>query len=130
MEAARSVQNFFGNVYCSAYVNSLVTLKDGLSQIFPGGLDGPIEDELQRVYGPFDLEELFPYELAAIEDYMGALRSGEIVRDESLLISQVEPLAAALALCDEAVSSEVAAAEQDREDYLNDYNFYRYLQAL
>lgn len=36
---AKSFRDFFSQVYCSAYVNSLVTMKDGLSQIFPGGLD-------------------------------------------------------------------------------------------
>ena len=36
---AASFRDFFAEVYCMAYVNSLVTMKDGLSQIFPGGLD-------------------------------------------------------------------------------------------
>ena len=50
--------NFFANVYCAAYVNSLVTMTDGLSMFTPGSLDADIVKELQRVYGPFRPKEL------------------------------------------------------------------------
>ena len=66
---AASFRDFFAEVYCAAYVNSLVTINDGLSQILPGGLDWKIEEELQRVYGPFDLDRLDVVEIAAIEAY-------------------------------------------------------------
>jgi len=33
------LSDFFNEIYCAAYINGLVTMKDGLSQIFPGGLD-------------------------------------------------------------------------------------------
>ena len=39
ISAADSFRDFFAHVYCAAYVNALVTMKDGLYQIFPGGLD-------------------------------------------------------------------------------------------
>ena len=54
---------FFANVYCAAYVNSLVTMTDGLSLFTPGGLDDQIVDELQRVYGPFETSELDEIEI-------------------------------------------------------------------
>ena len=50
--------NFLANVYCAAYVNSLVTMTDGLSMFTPGSLDADIVKELQRVYGPFRPNEL------------------------------------------------------------------------
>ena len=50
--------NFFANVYCAAYVNSLVTMTDGLSMFTPGSLDADIVKELQRVYGPFRPNDL------------------------------------------------------------------------
>ena len=46
IDEAKHFRDFFANVYCQAYVNSLVTMRDGLSQIFPGAFDGQIEDEL------------------------------------------------------------------------------------
>ena len=41
---ADSFRDFFAHIYCAAYVNSLVTMKDGLNQIFPGGLSQSISD--------------------------------------------------------------------------------------
>ena len=41
---AKSFRDFFAHIYCAAYVNSLVTMKDGLNQIFPGGLSQSISD--------------------------------------------------------------------------------------
>ena len=35
--------NFFADVYCQAYKNALVSTRDGLWSIIPGGLDQPIE---------------------------------------------------------------------------------------
>jgi len=53
-----------------------VTLQDGLSQIFPGGLDWKIEEELQRAFGPFELEKIDVVEIAAMEAYITAIESG------------------------------------------------------
>lgn len=86
VDKATSFRDFFANVYCSAYVNSLVTLADGLSQIFPGGLDGAIEAELERVYGPISDDQVDMIEIAAIEAYMGALESGDFVTNDDILI--------------------------------------------
>ena len=51
IDKAVSFRDFFAKVYSQAYVNSLITLKDGLHSIVPGGLDGPIEEELARIRG-------------------------------------------------------------------------------
>lgn len=69
LDAAVDFRDFFAEVYCSAYVNSLVTMQDGLSQIFPGGFDLAIEEELQRAYGPFEIEELDAIEISAMTAY-------------------------------------------------------------
>jgi len=130
MTKALSFRDFFAEVYCMAYVNSLVTMKDGLSQIFPGGLDWQIEEELQRVYGPFEEDQMDMIEIAAVEAYMGALESGDFANDDSSLIAAVTPLEEALVLCDQAVVEEIEGAKQDREDYLYDFNFLRYLRTL
>ena len=126
--AAVSFRNFFGDVYCSAYVNSLVTMKDGLSQIFPGGLDEAIEDELQRAYGPYRYEQMNTVEIGAITEYFEALEAGSFSNDDSVLIKAAKPLREAINLCDSQVHKEIGVAEQDRDDYLNDYNFHRFLQ--
>ena len=83
---------FFSDVYCSAYVYSLVTMKDGLSQIFPGGLDFAVEDELQRIYGPYDadnVELVDEVEIEALVSYIQAMEGGLYERDESILIDRV-----------------------------------------
>ena len=130
IDQARSLRDFFANVYCAAYVNSLVTMKDGLSQIFPGGLDVLIELELQRVYGPFEADQLDMIEISAIEAYMAAVTDGSYVMDESSLIPAVEPFTDAFALCSSEVNGEIDAAKQDREDYLNDVNFLNFLKSM
>jgi len=127
---ALSFRDFFADVYCMAYVNSLVTMTDGLSQIFPGGLDWQIEDELQRLYGPFSEDQMDMVEIGAVESYMLAIESGDFANDDSTLIDAVEPLMSALDLCDPAVVDEIEGAKQDREDYLYDYNFLRFLRDL
>lgn len=130
VDEANSFRDFFANVYCQAYVNSLVTMKDGLSQIFPGGLDGSIESELDRLYGPLDDANIDLIEIAAIEAYLDAIETGVYVRDESTLIAAVTPLDSALNLCETSIVDEVSKAKTDREDYQNDYNFLRYLESL
>ena len=106
-----SFQGFFAEVYCSAYVNSLVTMKDGLYQIFPGGLDMKIETELQRAYGPFDQTQLDDKEMTAITAYMDAIADGSYVSDDSVLIDNVEPLSEALAMCKGSVQEEMEQAK-------------------
>lgn len=69
-------------------------------------------------------------EVNAVGDYLAALESGDFVNDDSTLLSAAEPLDDALALCDEAVVEEIEGASQDREDYLFDANFLRYLRTL
>ena len=75
---ADSFRDFFAHVYCAAYVNALVTMKDGLYQIFPGGLDSDIASELQRLYGPLEegSAELDKIEIASVEAYFDALSNG------------------------------------------------------
>jgi len=127
---ATSFRDFFADVYCAAYVNSLVTMDDGMTQIFPGGLDWTIEEELQRAYGPFEQDQLDVVEIAAIEAYMVAVEAGDFSDDSSVLIAAVTPLADAIKRCDPIVTDEIALAQKDREDYLYDNNFLRYLRTL
>lgn len=47
LDEHESFNTFFADVYCVVYKNALVTLRDGLSQIFPGGLDVSIEDAIK-----------------------------------------------------------------------------------
>ena len=85
---ADSFRDFFAHVYCAAYVNALVTMKDGLYQIFPGGLDSSIAAELQRLYGPLEegSAELDKIEIASVEAYFDAVISGVFKTDDSSLI--------------------------------------------
>ena len=128
-----SLETFFADVYCAAYVNSIVTMKDGLSQIFPGGLDFAVEDELQRIYGPYDpldIEAVDGVEVEALISYMQAIEGGEFERDESILLDMVTPVQSAIARCKSSVVDEMDEAIEDREEYLDDYNFLRFLQTL
>ena len=132
MSQANSFRDFFAHVYCAAYVNALVTMKDGLQQIFPGGLDGSIADEIQRLYGPLaeGTAEMDIIEMASVEAFFEALDSGMWEEDASSLIQAGAPMPDAMSLCTENVTSDVALAQQDRDDYLNDVNFLSYLKSL
>lgn len=113
IDETEALETFFAEVYCSAFVNSLITMKDGLSQIFPGGLDFAVEDELMRVYGPFDIDNveiMDQVEIEAVMSYMAAIEGGEFERDESILINRVEPLAEAIALCTGPITEEMEGA--------------------
>lgn len=130
VEQARDFQSFFANVYCNAYVSSIVTMKDGLYQICPGGLDLDVKSELQRAFGPFTDAEFDSIETAAIATYQDAIDQGTFIVDSSILINEVTPLEDALKLCDKVVTDKIAQARIEREDYLMDYNFIRFLQTL
>ena len=129
---ANSFRNFFAHVYCAAYVNALVTMQDGLYQIFPGGLDSSIAEELQRLYGPLEQgsAELDQIEIASVEAYFDAVMHGDFEPDESSLIQTGEPLAQGVGLCAANISDDIMLAQQDREDYLNDLNFLNFLKTL
>lgn len=107
-------------------------MKDGLQQIFPGGLDKSISDEVQRLYGPLDegSAELDAIEIASVEAYFDALQTGLWTTDESSLIQVGEPVSGALALCADNISEDISLARQDRDDYINDLNFLNYLKSL
>lgn len=131
LESTQHFRDYFSEVYCNAYINSQVTMKDGLSQIFPGGLDKDIEDELSRVYGPFDsTAELNEAELTAVISYMDAIEANLYKEDDSILIEVAEPLEQAFAICRAKTDLTLEQAKRDREDYLTDYNFLRYLRTL
>lgn len=99
IENTMSFNDFFADIYCSAYTNSLLTFKDGLSQIFPGGLDGKIEDELTRIAGKDDAVDIDQLEINATNKYMTEIYTKKFDRDDSTLIKKVEPLLDAIALC-------------------------------
>lgn len=54
LDKKENFNKFFSDLYCQAYKNALVTTKDGLSMIFPGNLDGPIESSIENLYGERD----------------------------------------------------------------------------
>jgi len=99
IDNTKSFNKFFADVYCSAYTNSLLTYKDGLSQIFPGGLDGLIENELIRIAGNDKAVDIDQLEINSTLQYMTAVYTGKIDRDDSTLIKKVEPINDAIVLC-------------------------------
>ena len=122
--------DFFANMYCQAYTNSLMTRKDGLSRVTPGGLDDEIAEAVKQVFGVnpeanFDLTEV-----SAIEMFIDAVELGDYEMDYSTLINAGEPFAEALALCPKSVEDEIDVARIDREDFFNDFNFLKYLKSL
>ena len=119
-------RDFFANVYCQAYVNSLVTTRDGLSQIFPGGLDGPIEDALLGISDGADMN-MVDLEMTAVSLFVQTVEAGQFEMDESSLIDAVEPVAEAMAIYGAEVQAQAVHAMLDRGDYLNDFNFLRFL---
>lgn len=107
-----------------------MTMKDGLYAIFPGVLDSEVEAELQRAFGPYDADQKDAIEEAAKATYKDALDNGDFTVENSVLLPETAPLTPALKLCKGAVTDEVIQAKQDRDDYLNDHNFIRFLQTL
>ena len=89
---AVSFRDFFAKVYSQAYVNSLITLKDGLHSIVPGGLDGPIEDELIRIRGGNALININVLEVNALRAFLNEVYDGTFELDDSSLIKSVEPV--------------------------------------
>ena len=92
LDEVHSFNEFFADVYSSAYKNALVTMTDGISQVFPGGLDGPIEDEIHRIYGHKEGKEMDAAEVTAIEAFINAVENGSYEMDFSTLIDAGEPL--------------------------------------
>lgn len=64
-------------------------MKDGLSQIFPGGFDRSIETEMQRLYKVDKGMELDIAEMSAIDMFITAANEGSYTWDESMLIREV-----------------------------------------
>lgn len=89
---AVSFRDFFAKIYSQAYVNSLITLKDGLHSIVPGGLDGPIEDELIRIKGGNDHIDISDLEFNALRAFLTQVDNGTFELDDSSLIAAVEPV--------------------------------------
>lgn len=132
LSAATAFRDYFADVYCAAYKNSLVVINTGVDQTYLGGLDKSIEKELQRVFGPFEqeqIDEMTSTEITAIATYISAVESGDFEKVSSEL-KVVTPMAAALDLCELSVVEEISLARQVREDYLFDGNFLRYLRSL
>ena len=92
IDKATSFRDFFAKVYSQAYVNSLITLKDGLHSIVPGGLDGPIEDELIRIKGEREDIDLLELETNAFRAFQMQVDHGMVVLDDSSLLEAVEPI--------------------------------------
>ena len=104
-------------------------MRDGLSQIFPGGLDASIEDELNRIASSSTDQsvDVIELEMSAVSFFIQSVDAGSFVLDDTTLLDAVEPVAEAMAICGEEVEAEATHAMLDRGDYLNDYNFLRFL---
>ena len=107
LNKAVSFRDFFAQTYCSAYVNSLVTMEDARSQIFPGAFDSSIDDELQRIFGVTDKDQLVWNEFTATTSYLHDVEAGLWKVDESTLLPAVEPVEGALSLCSQTITDEV-----------------------
>jgi len=68
-------------------------------------------------------------EISAIEAYLAAIESGDF-KKVSPEMKVVTPMAEALAHCNTSEVEEIALAQQEREDYLFDANFLRYLRSM
>ena len=130
LDKKENFNKFFSDLYCQAYKNALVTTKDGLSMIFPGNLDGPIESSIENLYGERDGAEKAKSESLAIESFIDAVTDGAWVMDYTTLINPGQPLAEALAICPKSVEDEIEMRKVEREDYFNDFNFLKYLNSL
>ena len=122
--------NFFADLYCQAYMNALVTTKDGLTMVYPGSLDEPIEWSIENLYGERDGAEKAKSENLVIESFIDAVTDGAWVMDYSTLINPGQPLAEALAICPKTVGGDIDMRRVAREDYFNDFNFLKYLESL
>ena len=69
-------------------------------------------------------------QFASIQGYLNALEAGTFVMDRSILIKEVEPVQAALDICGPEMITKIEKAKVDRENYLDDYNFLKYLESL
>ena len=56
--------------------------------------------------------------------------NGTYVWDDSLLLSVVDPLEHAISLCRPDVKTDLVLAKEDRDDYMNDYNFLQFLKTI
>ena len=126
-------RDFFADIYCSTYKNSLLTTKDDLHTFYPefgAVLDDGIERELMRIFGTQDKKTVMDLQFASIQGYLNALEAGTFVMDRSILIKEVEPVQAALDICGPEMITKIEKAKVDRENYLDDYNFLKYLESL
>ena len=73
---------------------------------------------------PVDMAEL---EMSAVSFFVQTVEAGEFVMDETSLLDAVEPVAEAMAICGDEAQAMAVHAMLDRGDYLNDFNFLRFL---
>ena len=66
----------------------------------------------------------------AIYAFFSAMDEGRYVWDDSILLRVVNPLAEAFSLCRPDVKTDLVLAKEDRDDYMNDYNFLRFLKTI
>lgn len=126
-DKALSFRDFFAKVYSEAYVNSLITMRDGLHSLVPGGLDGPIEKELIRIQGETKGVDIAELEKEAGSSFMHGVAKGMIKLDDTSLIKAVDPILEALTIAGPDVLERAKRNLIIRDDYLNDFNFLKYL---
>ena len=130
LDRAASFASFFSQVYCEAYVNSIVTMTDGMSQIITGDLDKPIEVEIMRLQARYEGITFESLELAATKAFVDSIAQDLYIEDESMLLSMIDPMDEALDICGSTIQAEIKEAQQDRDDFIDDVNFLRYLKSL
>ena len=108
----------------------MVTKKDGVSRVSPGDLNKDIQEQIVRIYGK-ELGRSAPAMMHAVEIFYEALANGYYSwDDEAVLLSIVNPLEDALAMCKPRVIKDLLKAKEDRDDYINDYNFLQFLESI
>ena len=82
-----------------------------------------------RIYG-YDLGQQDVASMYAIQAFFTAMDEGRYVWDDSILLRVVDPLEQAISLCRPDVKTDLVLAKEDRDDYMNDYNFLRFLKTI
>lgn len=68
--------------------------------------------------------------MAATKAFVDSIAQDLYKEDESMLLSMIDPMEEALDICGSTIQSEIKEAKQDRDDFIDDVNFLRYLKSL
>ena len=105
-----------------------MTLKEGLDTVSQSALRDKVKERLRKLAGPLSKKHGMGYfEKIAKASYKKALEDGSFIFDDSKLIEAIEAPADVLNLCDASMPQQIENAKKYRFSYLNDVNFFRYL---